>query len=354
MFVRDFQERHAVWLARLAVVLALLVSVWWVADMPPPPPVDPAEQEEIYRDRDLYNDVTTAVAGGANYYRAAATLHRENGYPTSPWFTIRLPTQAVVSAWLGAPGSIMLVRGLVIAGALAWMAALFTAKYGPFELFAGGIAALAGGFVVFYDTYFLHELWAGALLSLAFALYSPRRPWAAIALVVCACSIREFSILALGAGLFLSAMERRRGEAFGWLIAAVIVATFYTWHALEVISVRQPGDELSQGWSGFIGPMQAIYAVASNSIYRAPGFEIGGVLLVCSLFGLFALRERAWIAAPVAFAWMAVIAMLSRPENYYWSQLLLPWLPIGLVLFPRLCLTAIMPAKSRQMGAVRS
>jgi len=348
MFVRDFQERHAVWLARLAVVLALLISAWWVFGDVPQPPSPDAKEEVIYRDRDLYNEVIGAVARGENYYAAAAELHRKHEYPTTPWVTVRLPTQAWVSAWLGQDHTLLLIRALVLAAAAAWMGALFLAGYSPFEVLAAGIAVLAGGFIVFYDHYFLHEFWAGAILALAFALYRPGRPWLTIALVICACAVREFSVLVIGTGLVLCAIEKRKGEGAGWLLAGLAVAAFYFWHAQQVIAIRLPGDEISQGWSAMIGPVRALYAVAANSIYRAPGFAIGGVLLIVSVFGLLAARERAWLIAPVAGAWIVVIALLSRPENYYWSQFLLPWLPVGLVLFPRLVLTALKRAKPQK------
>jgi len=340
MFVREFLERNVVWLARLSVLGFLALAAWWVFDLPAAIPL-PDGGEGTFLDRDLYITVAERVANGENYYAAAADLHRAHGYPTTPWFAIRLPTQATLIAWLGIEGSALLLRGLLVAGALAWMVALYRAGSNVFEIVGAGIAILTGGLVAFFDVFFLHEFWAGIFVSLAFAAYRPGAPWLSVFFVLIACAFREFAILALGAGFALAIVERRKGEAFAWFAAGLLVAGFYGWHAQQVIAVRQAGDLASQGWSGMIGPLQTIREIVGNSVYLAPGFLTGGILLIASMSGWFAGRERGWIVVPVLLGWFVVMSLLSRPENYYWSQFFLPWLPVGLVFFPRLCLTAI-------------
>lgn len=36
-----------------------------------------------------------------------------------------------------------------------------------------------------------------------------------------------------------------------------------------------------------------------------------------------------------------VFATLARLDNRYWADFFLPWLPVGLALFPRFCLRAL-------------
>ncbi|RVQ65296.1 hypothetical protein EKN06_13740 [Croceicoccus ponticola] len=340
MFVREFVEKHSVWLARLLLIVCIGFVAWWLQGFGATMPGAKAAPPE-FTDRKLYQLIIERVSAGDSYYHAAAMAHRTHGYPLIPWVTVRPPTLTYVVAWLGDGGSASLMRALVGASMIAWPIALDRAGYRPIEVLLSAIAVLAGGFIAFYDHFYFHEMWSGAFLSLAFALYRPNRALAAVVLAVIACAFREFAILAVGAGFFWAFLDKRRAEATQWFVGVVIVAAFYAWHAFQVVAFRMDGDVVSQGWSGMIGTLQALYSVVSNSIYRAPGIAVGGTLLILSLFGWLAARDRAWIVASFALAWIAIIALFSRTENYYWSQVLLPWLPIGLILAPRAAFLAL-------------
>ena len=58
------------------------------------------------RDTDLllYDRIAERVAAGDSYYRAAVEEQRAGNFPVSPASTVRLPTLALLNAWLGHGG----------------------------------------------------------------------------------------------------------------------------------------------------------------------------------------------------------------------------------------------------------
>lgn len=62
-----------------------------------------ADLDSDRTDAALYVAVAARVADGENYYRAAATEHRERGYPLRPFVTVREPALAYVTAVVGGP-----------------------------------------------------------------------------------------------------------------------------------------------------------------------------------------------------------------------------------------------------------
>lgn len=338
---RDLIGGHRALLARVALVLAVLTAAWWQWDIAASSrTLVTVTRGSHFSDVDLYNEIAARVTGGEGYYAAATGSHRAHGYPTIPWFTLRLPTLAWATAWLG-PALLLIAKGLVLAGVAAWAWAFLQAGAKWFEAFGAAILALASGLIVFYMSALLHEFWAGMLMSLAMALYRPGRALPAIVLAVLACFFREFAVLLVGAGLVFAVGEGRRREAWQWFGAGLVVAAFYTCHALWVIDARLPGDRASQGWHGMIGMAEAVSWVVQNSMLRMFGLVAGGTVLLLSLFGWLAAGRRAFLVLPVALAWFAAIAIFARPANYYWSQFFLPWLPVGLALLPRLAAMAL-------------
>ncbi len=224
MFVRKFVERHSAWLARLALLVAIGFAVWWLRGFGATMPTTDTGPPEF--DRDLYRLIIGQVTAGDSYHHAAAIAHRAHGYPLVPWVTVRLPTLTYVVAWLGDGGSALLMRVLVGASMIAWPVALHRAGYRAIEVLGSPVAVLAGGFIAFYDHFYMHEMWAGAFLSLAFALYRPKRALTAIVLVVAACTFREFAVLVIGAGCFWAFLDGRRAEAAQWFVAGIVPATF--------------------------------------------------------------------------------------------------------------------------------
>ncbi len=350
--LKGFTRRHALLLARLTLLVGLATMVWWWTGLGAEYAKPSEHVPPPFTDRDLYRLIITKVAAGQDYYATAFALHTQHGYPVIPWFTVRLPTFTWLTVALGENGAHRLAQALLLANIAAWIVAFHRERMHPAEVLFSAIALLAGTFLVFYDTMFTHEFWASLLLSLGFALYRPGREAGAVACVVAACLFREFAVVALATGLAVSVLERRPRAIGLWLVGIAVVAASYGWHAMQVIDTRAGAGLVSQGWNGRLGPAKAIYSYVANSIYRAPGMQWGGVLLVCTILGWLVGGARAWLIVPVTLGWLTAIAVFSRPENIYWSQLITVWFPVGIVLFPRFLLFAA-TGRGVQQGAAK-
>ncbi|MEI4479845.1 hypothetical protein WAC35_28875, partial [Klebsiella pneumoniae] len=79
----------------------------------------------------LYQHVAAGVRGGGNYYAVAAEAQRREGYPVRPFVTMRLPTLALIQAWLPAPLVFGLLWGLAAGTLYAWYLRLSAALTRP-------------------------------------------------------------------------------------------------------------------------------------------------------------------------------------------------------------------------------
>ncbi|HEY6814812.1 MAG TPA: hypothetical protein VI168_04660, partial [Croceibacterium sp.] len=116
-------DRFAGWprpaaLAVLAIFALLLALAVFTAKPPgelgsklePIPAAQSAvAADEQARDVDsaLYRRIVGRVAAGDSYYKAAMEEQRSRGYPVRPGLAVRMPTLALVTAWIGERGMIL-------------------------------------------------------------------------------------------------------------------------------------------------------------------------------------------------------------------------------------------------------
>lgn len=286
-------------------------------------------------DMDLYRAVAARVAQGEDYYPAAAAEHRDFGMPTAPFVTMRTPVLAWTSAVWGAEGWRIFAVLLWSVNILAWQAALRGAGRG--ESLASAILAGLFGMVAFIpDVAFSHEILAGLMLSLALAL-SARGGWpAALLLATLAAGLRELALpflLAWGAVAILAG-ERAKALALGAALA--LVAVGLACHAAAVAAVRLPGDFVSPGWSGLLGPSLPLYGIHVTTLLQALPSWLAGPLGVLPLLGWLAAGGRLGAFASLWFAgFIAAVAVFARQENLYWMGLFVPAYGVGLAYVPR-------------------
>jgi hypothetical protein len=107
-------------------------------------------------------------------------------------------------------------------------------------------------------------------------------------------------------------------------------------HYFAVEAGRLAGDPASQGWQGLAGyglPLMAL--VRLTPLMLLPP-ALAAALMVLPLFGWFALGGRLGLFACLWFAgFLTAVALFARPENFYWSQLVLPAYVTGLAFAPR-------------------
>lgn len=334
------------WAARLALalILALLVGAALVPisrDRGPdlhPSLVPNAATAERPRDDDLqvYDNVIVRLQAGQDYYTAVAAEHRAIGFPLKPGLAVRLPTLAWIEAAIGPAGERVAAILLLAAVLLAWWRRL-GAEPGGRDHRLLAMALLAVGAVLMLNVYFyrLHELWAGMLLALSFALHRPGRWGWALAVAALALAIRELALpyVLLMAATALWRGERREGAA--WLALTAVFALGLCVHLHLVAEQVHPGDLTSQSWWAFRGLSGALENAVFSSNLRYLPHWLAGPLAVLMVLGWAGWRSPAGTFGARLFAGYGLsFAIAGRDENYYWGMLITPCLAMGLAFLP--------------------
>jgi hypothetical protein len=322
-------------------ILALLVatmawSAWAVA------PVDRAESTHAAStntsggDLALYARISERVAAGEGYYHAAMDEQRARNYPTRPFVAVRLPTMAWLHGVIGVNG----VRALAALLLLANLVALYRRLAGQAthreRIGALVMLALGGAAVAAPQGGLVHEVLAGQLLTLALLLRSPQRWWPSLLLAALALAVRELAVPFVLLWLAFAVIERRWREAGAVAALLLVFAGGMVLHYLAVEAQRLPGDPLSQGWAGMIGPALPLMALSRLTALLVLPKWLAAHLAVLPLLGWLGLGGRTGLFATVWFAgFLTAMALFARPENFYWAQLVLPAYFAGLALAPR-------------------
>lgn len=296
-------------------------------------------------DLGLYEDIAARVAGGDSYYQAAAEEHRRGGHPLFPFYTVRPPLLAWITAFLGPDGARALAVVLVLLGAFAWSIRLHKASFAAGEVVAAGLLYCTGTFYFLATEMSFHGAWAGSLVGIAAALLTRERYLGAIALGCLAAMMREFAVIFLGAGFALALWRRDWRQIFAWIAGMAVVLLYYAGHAYMVGQVRLPSDISSQGWLGLQGPIFAIQNGVGFSILRTLGRPLGGAVLLLAMFGWAGAARGGRALFLFGSGVLMLTAVAARGDNGYWILLLTPWTAAGLAFIPRLCRDAFVAMK---------
>ena len=285
----------------------------------------------------LYAAITARVAQGESYYTAAADEHRKGIYPLRPFITMRLPTLAAVSATFGSAAMTGFLYALVLITLLAWRHRLRNQFADPDRrtialglLLAGMMAAFWREFIV------LHELWAGILLALAFAIHRPNK-WLPSAIVAaCALMIRELSLPFIFLMTAHALHDRRWREAATLAAMIAAFAIVLSFHAQHVAAVTTATDLTSPGWASFGGWQGFVRTMQMPSALRAFPDWAASIAIILSLFGWLSWRSRTGLFGLLLFAGYGIFfASLGRPDNFYWGFMVVPSFLIGLAFLPQ-------------------
>lgn len=285
----------------------------------------------------LYAAIVRRMSAGEPYYPVAADELRKGVYPLRPFVTFRLPVLATAMAALGTTASRIVLWALGIAVVLAWYRRLDGAfsddgrRLSGALLIASGLTAVAATeFVV------LHEVWAGCLIALSFAVHRSDRWWPSVALGLAAILIRE---LALPFVLLMAAFavwRRAWPEVAAWGIAIAIFAAALGLHAQAVATVVTAADPASPGWMTVGGWPAFLRAMAETSALRVFPNAVSAALIVLALFGWLSWRGSAGLFGTLLLAGYALIFMvLGRAQNFYWGLIVSPLLLLGFVFLPQ-------------------
>ena len=359
-------DRFASWpalrarLLLLALVLILIASamVPIVAGTQEKPVVGFVEaiaggeaSKEAARPRDddlaLYDRVIERIGKGENYYAVAAQEHRAGNYPVRPGVAVRLPTLAYVLVALGdkGQGADVIVPGEVAAAFLLMLAVVWAwwKRFGEepggerFRLIGTALVFMGASLGMNRYYFVLHELWAGMLLALAFALHRPGRKWgAALAVAALALAIREHALpfVLLMAAMAFWRRDWKEGAAWSALAAVFLAGLAVHMHfvAQQVLPTDPEGPDwlLLRGLSGWLSNV-----VLSSNLRFLPHF-VAGPLVVLMVFGWAGWKSDAGAFATLLFLGYGLAFMIAgRPDNFYWGAVIAPAMFIGLAFVPR-------------------
>lgn len=334
-FARLSPRRAQIW---LAVLIVLLLASASAVITPGPPAVrsDPASAASDRADVLLYQQIAAGVRGGGNYYAVAAEAQRQNGYPVRPFVTMRLPTLALVQAWLPAPLVFALIAAIAAATLFAWYARLGSILPRTTPRLIGVILLGLGGMIcVRPDLVAFHEVWAGLLVALSLALWRPGAWLPAVGIAACAMLIRETAalyVIVMAAAAWLSGDRR---EAAGWGAALGLLALAVVAHAYGWSQVVRPDDPVGPGWAGMLG--FGFFAKTITLLTAlAPLPELLAVSLVAlAIFGWMGWRDPLAVrVVAVLAAYATLISLFCRTDTYYWGLMVAPFTLIGLVFVP--------------------
>lgn len=323
---------------RIAWAIAALLAVVLAASLATPPtPVAaasgaPEKRAEERADLILYEAIVERVRLGDPYYSATAEELRAGNYPLRPFVAFRLPTLAWMQAAISLPAATLLLWALIAATVVTW-ALVFRRAFSRGPPAAIATLLLLGGIALFgqRELVIFHEAWAAVLIALAIGLRGLDLTFASVSVALAAVLVRETALPLLIVMGGLALLERQWREALAWGAAVGAFAIALTLHAGAVAAATSPADLASPGWSSLGGWRFALTAMRLTTVTRFAPEWLGALLVVLMLFGWAAWRAPlAHRALGVLLAYVFVLCLFGRPDNFYWAMLVAPLLPVGL------------------------
>ena len=285
----------------------------------------------------LYRTIIARVADGEPYYQAASQEHRAGNYPLKPFVTVRLPTLAYLSAWLGPTATYGVLISLLGLTLWAYWHYLKGAFADSGRRITGVLLIAAGAAIVFQPKYVvLHEVWAGLLIALAVALRGSSRWYLAVVVGGAALMIRELVLPCILLMTAFALFEQRWREFSAWVALIVLFGIVMIAHASQVAMVVRPDDLSSQGWMNIGGWQGYLRSMRLTSPLRAYPEWIADIGIIMACFGWVSWRSMTGLLGTLLLAGYAIIFMiLGRPENFYWGLLNAPMLLLGWAFLPQ-------------------
>ena len=319
----------------LAALAALLLLTILALATPDPTAAGPSPTTGG-TDVALYAAITDGVRAGGNYYAVTAQQLRMGNYPLRPFVTFRLPTLAVTQAMVPTWATPTLLYALAAGVMLAWYARLKDALRRPIAVTVGLLLLAAGSIACWQiELAGFHEIWAGLLIALSLARYSPNRWAEAVGWGLAAILIRETAALYVIVMAVLAWWDGDRRQALAWTAALGVLALILIPHAYAVAAVVRPLDPASPGWTGLLGPGFVVRAAQASTALNLLPLAAAAPLVGLAWFGWtcwntpLALRSAATIAA-----YALLLAVAGRLDTFYWGLLTAPVLPLGLTFAP--------------------
>lgn len=297
------------------------------------------------RDDDLalYDKAIARIQVGEAYYDFIVAEQRAANYPVTPGIAVRLPTLAYLDAWLGRTGQTIAALALMLAVLGAWWRRLGEEPGGAHFARMGVALVFVGASLGLNRYYFvLHELWAGMLIALSFALHrvdqgkgKPARWGWSLAVAALAVAIREHAlpfILLMGT---MALWRREWKEGAAWSALALAFLALLAWHLHLVAQDVLPTDRQGQGWLELRGLSGWVSNIALSSNLRFLPHWLAGPAIMLMMLGWAAWRSPAGLFGFLLFAGYGLAFMIAgRADNFYWGAVIAPAMFVGLAFAP--------------------
>jgi hypothetical protein len=285
-------------------------------------------------DLGLYAYAASAAAHPSTYYAQVVAEQRREGYELKPFLVVRPPALSFLLAALRTEALRRLaVVGLAFATLAAWWSRLGRAGVQPLPRAFDVIALTTGALpAIAAQAPYMHEVWAGLLISLSLALRRADRFGLSLAIAagLAAALIRELAAPYLVVMAAMALVERRWREAAAWTAALALFAGALALHARMVDAFVLPSDHVSAGWLKLSGWPFVLHAAQWNAVLAAAPAWLTALLVPVALAG-----AAAWTTplgrrlAAVLLVYVLAFAVIGRPENFYWGLMFTPLLPLG-------------------------
>ncbi len=293
----------------------------------------PLSAEKAYTgDAAFYRDVIARLQKGDDFYVGSAEELRRRGGALIPFLTVRPPLLARMLAAFG------LERGLLLLQALAAVTAI-TVTVRLRNIMSNRVLALLGALLAAVSiaatstSVLFHESWAGILVVLAIAAWSPRTWWVSLGSALTAAALRELAAPCLLVMLAMALLERRWREGVGWAISIGVFLMLLYLHARNVAAVQLATDTRGPAWLAAGGWPFVLRLVQGNSfLVNAPHWVVA-VLVPVALVGWLSWAHPISNRASLYLVGMlGTFLLFGRPANVYWGMMVTPLLPVGVVL----------------------
>jgi hypothetical protein len=290
--------------------------------------------DEAMSDVKVYQRIVKAVASGEGYYDVVTREHRLHNYPLKPYFTIRPPTLAWLSAALGPMGIRLAMFALIGLVAMTWLEALRGINGSQLVQYAAFGLLAESAFVLSLDPFMhFHDSWAALLIALSLALRRPDRCGLSIAAGLAAVLFRELALPYLLLMAVLAAYDKCWREAYGWGAAIAVALVAQVLHASAVAALVTAADPASQGWSGLGGWSFFLTAAHTSSLLELLPMGVTAIVVPFSLFGWIAWHSGlALRVTGLMLGYAMLLSIFARPDNIYWAILIEPYLLAGISL----------------------
>ena len=323
------------WVARMALLFLLSLIAYGLVAAPAPVPRALTPATRSTGDAAFYRDVAERVRHGDDYYVASAEELRRRGGALYPFVTVRPPLLTWLIADVG--GEANAAVALLLLGVIATTAAVLRLRAIPMSRATFLLAAILTplSIVVVASAPLFHEAWAGVLIVLALACWTPERWWLSAVIALLAALFRELALPFLLVMFFAAALERRPREALGYGTAVLLLAVLLAIQASHVDAVRIASDTHSRSWLSGGGWPFVLRLVHDNSLLIQLPLWTSAVCAPLALFGWCAWKHPIAKRATLFLAGMLLaFTRVGRPENAYWGLMIGALLPIGLAFAP--------------------